>query len=215
MSQPENSHPRGPSNPGRIASRMLLGGLFFLGVCLAAQAAAQDFEPKSVLEVVYSQPFELQAPYESGWRLEKLQVRSGLLVVLRVDPALVTPRDALEPVLYAGDHTVQRLNRGNESGFVVGIIPENLDLSKVPVWFGAPALPEKVDLATIRQERARAELAGVAPTLSSAFESRAQEAVITADLTSLLRSEAADLVIRYSPQERSLADAWRLPVNNR
>jgi len=31
-------------------------------------------------------------------------------------------------------------------------------------------------------------------------------------LTTLLREQAADLLLEFSPQEKRLADSWRLPV---
>ncbi|MEO1087127.1 MAG: hypothetical protein AAFY88_23065, partial [Acidobacteriota bacterium] len=108
----------------------MLTGLLVILACLTTPLAAQEFVPKSVLDVVHVQPFELERSFDFAWRREQPKVRSGLLVVLRVDRGLVTPRNALEPVLYAGDQTVQRLNQGHESGIVVGIIPGQPDLSK-------------------------------------------------------------------------------------
>lgn len=35
------------------------------------------------------------------------------------------------------------------------------------------------------------------------------------DLATLLRDHAADLVLKYSPSEKALAEAWRLPVAKR
>ena len=66
-----------------------------LGVPLAAVAGGQD-----------ARPFTLQTPYRNDWSKERAMVSAGVLVVLEVDPALVVPRDSLEPVLYAGDVAV-------------------------------------------------------------------------------------------------------------
>ncbi|MEM1181815.1 MAG: hypothetical protein AAGM22_25950 [Acidobacteriota bacterium] len=209
---------RSPQPKGRArlgASFAALAGLLALNLCPATPAAASDFAPKSVIDVVHVQPFQLDQSFRSDWQQEKPEVQSGLLVVLNIDTALVIPRDALEPVLYAGDHVVQRLNRGDKSGFVVGIIPGTPDLSTVPIWFGTPALPEAIDAQLLSTERARAEGAGIRPVGTVGAKSLAREPVVASDLTALLRDHAAALVQQYSPQEQRLADSWRLAVNNR
>jgi hypothetical protein len=139
-------------------------------------------------------------------------VSTGVLIVLEVDPALVVPRDTLEPVLYAGDVAVQRLNHGYPSGRVIGIVPGNIDLASAPIWFGSPQLPERVTESTVRSERARAEKAGMQPFGSAKIASIQRQAAAATDLAALLREVAADLVYEYSPQEKELADSWRLPT---
>jgi hypothetical protein len=125
---------------------------------------------------------------------------------------MVVPRDSLEPVLYAGNHTVQRLNHGDESGFVIGIIPEQINLAEEPVWFGTPALPERINSEMIAGERSKAERSGIVAMKSIEIKSLTQEPVAAPDLSTLLRKQGADLVLKYSPQEKPLAETWRLPV---
>ena len=142
-------------------------------------------------------------------------VSSGALVVLDVDPALVVPRNTLEPVLYAGNVPVQRLNHGNKSGRVIAIVPGNIDVRTIPIWFGAPQLPERVTTVMAEAERARAEKAGVAHTFRGASIAGLDRPTTTSkDLAALLRTVAADLVLTYSPQDKDLAESWRLPVAN-
>lgn len=94
--------------------------------------------PSAVIDVVYVQPFSLKTGYTHFWREEKPFVKSGTLAVFKVNPSLVYPRNALEPVLYVANQTAERLNFGNESGYVVAIIPGEVDLSKSRAWFGKP-----------------------------------------------------------------------------
>lgn len=171
-----------------------------------------SFKPQPVIDVERIQPFRLKQSFKYDWRLNYPDVQSGLLVVFKVNTDLVTPRNALEPVLYAGNHTVQRLNHGHESGFVIGIIPEQIDLSQEPIWFGTPALPERIDGEMIARERTKAERAGILALKSTDIQSRTQDPVVASDLTTLLREQAADLLLEFSPQEKRLADSWRLPV---
>lgn len=173
---------------------------------------ALSFKPQSVIDIERIQPFRLKQSFKYDWRREHPDVRSGLLVVFKVDPDLVTPKNALEPVLYSGNQTVQRLNHGHESGFVIGIVPEQIDLSQEPAWFGTPALPERIDAEMIAKERSKAERSGILALNSTDIQSRTLDPVVASDLTTLLREQAANLLLEFSPQEKSLADSWRLPV---
>jgi hypothetical protein len=166
--------------------------------------------PKSVKGILATRRFTLQTPYTNTWSKERAQVYAGTLVVLDVDPAYVIPRDALEPVLYAGDVAVQRLSQGDVSGRVVAIIPGNIDVATVPIWFGSPALPERVTVESARAERARAEKAGVRALASARAAGVQRAAVNSPDMAALLRNVAAPLVEEFSPQEKYLADSWRL-----
>lgn len=171
-----------------------------------------DFKPQPIIEIVRILPFEVKQSFKYDWRLDLPEVRSGLLAVFKVDPKLVTPRNALEPVLYAGNQTVQRLNHGHESGFVIGIIPEQIDLSKEPIWFGTPALPERINAKVIANQRSKATSSGIAPLSSTDIKSITLKPIVADNLTMVIREQAADLVLEFSPQEKALADAWRLPV---
>lgn len=192
----------------------ILSGFFIMSGCQLTGPAPSmlDFKPQPVIDIERIQPFRLEQSFKYEWRRDQPDVQSGLLVVFKVDTNLVTPRNALEPVLYAGNQTVQRLNHGHESGFVIGIIPEQIDLSKEPIWFGTPALPERIDAKMIARERTKAERAGILPLKSTDIQSRTQDPVVVSDLTTLLREQAANLLLEFSPQEKQLADSWRLPV---
>ena len=177
-----------------------------------AQKAGAPPSPKPIKDILYAQPFTLAKGYRNDWSKERALVSSGVLVVLEVDPVLVAPRDAPEPVLYAGSTPVQRLNHGDRSGRVIGIVPGAADLAGSPIWFGAPGLPERVTAETTRTERARAEESGIRPFTAEKLRSVTRQPAAAADLAVLLRDHVAPLVIEYSPQEKDLADVWRLPT---
>jgi len=201
-----------------LAATFAAAALLVMPACVAGQTASHGGEvavpstPAPVKGILYARPFTLQTPYRNDWSKERAMVSTGVLVVLEVDPALVVPRDSLEPVLYAGDVTVQRLNHGHQSGRVIGIIPGNVDLATTPIWFGSPQLPERVTAETVRAERALAEKAGVRPFAAQQIAGTRRPAVAATDLAALLRDVAAPLVDQYSPQEKELADQWRLPT---
>jgi len=154
-------------------------------------------------ELVHATPFQLQNGYVSDWRKERPLVTTGYLVVLRVTPDLVYPRQTAEPVLYAGKHTAERLNVGYPSGYVVALIPGGVDLSSEPIWFGTPALPEQVDTETIEAERRRAEAVGIKP----AAKKGPSPLLVPFENKNALLRQAAGLVRQYSPDEAERADA--------
>lgn len=168
--------------------------------------------PAAVSELVLNRPFNLEQGFLYNWSKNRQMVRSGILVVLKVDPALVVPRNALEPILYVGNQTAQRLNRGHPSGFVVALIPGDIDLTQAPIWFGTPGLPERVTADTVRAERALAEKAKIVPFPEEKIQAAAGARLQATDLATLLREDIAELVLEYSPEEKDLVAGWRLPV---
>jgi hypothetical protein len=190
----------------------LVASLLVMPACVAQTVAPVPATPTPVRNILYAQPFTVDRPYLNTWTRERAMESAGVLVVLEVDPAMLDPRDsAINPVLYAGDATVIRLNRGDESGRVIGIIPGNVDLATTPIWFGSRELPERVTKETVRSERARAEKADIRPFPAEKLAGVRRSPIDAIDLAALLRDVAADLIDRYSPQEKHLADAWRLP----
>ncbi|MFL6246564.1 MAG: hypothetical protein ACJ74H_11105 [Thermoanaerobaculia bacterium] len=199
----------------KVHAAFFIVTLLVMPACAASQNVARAREnatPVPVRDILYARPFTLETPYRNEWSQERAMVSTGVLVVLDVDPALVVRRDTLEPVLYAGNVAVQRLNHGDKSGRIIGIVPGAVDLTGVPIWFGSPELPERVTANFVRSERARAERAGVRPFSSAKLAAVMRPVVTAAGLSALLRNVAAALVDEYSPQEKELADSWRLPI---
>jgi hypothetical protein len=193
---------------------------FALGMFLMAPGAVtQNVErsrqlpatPAPVRNLLFAQPFTLETPFINTFSKEREKVSTGVLIVVEVDPALVIPRNTLEPVLYAGNATVQRLNNGEQSGRVIGIVPGTLNLATAPIWFGTPQLPERVTQNTIQHERGLADKAGVRAFPSTRLDSIQRPVIAVKDLATLLRDVAANLIYEFSPQEKELADSWRLP----
>ena len=175
------------------------------------RGGARPATPAPVKNILFAQPFTLETPFINTFSKDRARVSNGVLIVVEVDPALVIPRNTLEPVLYAGNVTVQRLNQGEQSGRVIGIVPGTINLATAPIWFGTPALPERVTENTVQYERGLAERAGVRAFPSTQLSSIQRPLIVAKDLATLLRTVAANLVDQYSPQEKELADSWRLP----
>jgi hypothetical protein len=205
-------------------------GLLVLATCPPLVMASVESDrppaipptPAPVLELVSARTFTLEAGYTHLWRSERPQADSGYLLVLRVDPALVYPRQVAEPVLYVGQQTAERINIGYESGHVVAIVPavlddpehaDFIDLCKAPIWFGTPELPERVGAKRIARERLRAERSGIRPASAEAIAratKRGGRALAAEDKLHLLRESAA-LVRRYAPDEVQLVERLLQP----
>jgi hypothetical protein len=190
-------------------------GLPVRGTCqsnaLSAEVAVPA-TPAAVKGILAARRFTLATPYQYTWSKDRRMVATGTLVVLEVDPAYVIPRDALEPVLFAGNVAVHRLNHGDKSGRVIGIVPGDVDLGTAPIWFGTPQLPERLTSALVESERALAEKAGVRAFGEAKIAAVTQPPVAAQDLASLLRSTGAELVLQYLPQEKALVESWQLPT---
>lgn len=149
--------------PARLALVLLVAAA---AVALAGPAVATPPLPETpapVRGLLYARPFTLDTPFRYEWSAEHPEVRSGLMLVLEADPALLRPRETQEPVLFVGSLPAQRVTRAFESGRVVVLVPGPVDLAADPIWFGTPGLPEQVDAATARAERGLAARAAIGP----------------------------------------------------
>jgi hypothetical protein len=158
--------------------------------------------PRDVQDLVLAQPFTLAKGYKNTWSAQRETVTSGVVVVLKVEPTLAVRRDALERVLYAGNAPVQRLNRGDQSGRIIGIVPGVISLA-------GPNLPERATPGSVDAERAQATQSGVRPLAADKLRAVTLPSVTAPDLAALLRDRVASLVLEHSPQDKELANAWR------
>jgi hypothetical protein len=169
--------------------------------------------PAAIDKLVLAREFTLERGYKFAWRKERPLVTRGSMLVLKVKPDLVYPRQVAEPVLYVGNQTAARVNVGHQSGYVVAIVPGKLDLTKTPIWFGTPDLPERSTAETIKEERRLAEQAGIKPPSAAEIASAQQKGggpLKVADRDAL-RPKLADLIQRYAPDETDLIKRLRVP----
>jgi hypothetical protein len=177
-------------------------------------AKAQASPPARVvpqLELVHAETFALEQPYPHRWRVDAPLVRSGWLLVLAGDPALLQVRQMQMPVLQVGAMTAERINTGQQSGKLVVLVPGDFALAGAPIFLGSPALPEE-----LRQDQLDAELAAaradgaVAPTAAAIAKATKEGRSYANDYE--LRLRAIDLVEQYSPVEKELIAGWRVPL---
>ncbi len=183
-----------------------------LAAAVVAAPPQTPATPAAVQDIVFAQPFTLETGEVSTWRADKPMVTSGYILVLKVNPDLVYPRQTAEPVLYVGDTTAERMNVGYQSGYVVAVVGADItgnaamDLSKVKIWFGTPELPERVDATRIAQESALADAAGIKAFSADKIAGLlAQNQTLSEQSKAGILDDVASLIRRFSPQEESLA----------
>lgn len=198
----------------------LLALIFVLG---AVPGRAGEGTPSPVADLVSAMPFTLQTPYAYDWRAERPMVSSGYLVVLRVDPQDVQPKQTAEPVLYVGSQTAERINHGHLSGYVVAIVPatvnpedrDYVDLKESLLWFGAPQLPERVDAIEIEDQLDLARQSAITPLPPGNIDRALSEGgslVALKDKRALL-AQALNLLRKYSPEDVETIDRLSLSVS--
>jgi len=174
-----------------------------------------------VRDVVHAVPFRVAAPFTHWYRAEQPTVAAGWLLVLRVDPALVVPRDDFESVLYVGAETAERVNKGHLDGMLVVVVPSPAgadgyparDPGGAPMWFGGAELPERVDAGRVAAELETARRDGVLPLAAERWAAARQDGGAPLDLPDrvALEQHAARLVQRFAPGEVDLANGLLVP----
>src|SRR6266852_9627353 len=185
----------------------------WLSFSLPTSASAAD-NGGPVRDLVFAQAFKLDKSYTHTWRKEQPLVSSGYVLVLAVDPEFVRPKQVAEPVLYVGNQTAERINAADVSGRLVVIVPStvntrgevDLDLSTVPIWFGAPELPERIDAAQLNAELSAALRQGVRPLAQERVQGALRRGGKSLHLPNrqALDQKIAALLQEYSPNETDL-----------
>ena len=176
------------------------------------QPAAAVGTHSGVSGLVLARPFTLTQPATFTWVKGQPSYDAGWLVVVRVDPELIRPRQVGVPVLYAGTTPVELLNDGYPSGVAIGLVPASVDVEHAPIFFGPTTLPERVDAAYGAQVLATAKARGfAAPSPAEWAAARtAGGSAVRLDDRGDLQHQAADLIDTYAPSEHERAERYRL-----
>jgi hypothetical protein len=138
----------------------------------------------------------------------------GLLIAIEVEPALALPRQVAEPVIYVGDVPAERLNVGWPSGRLLLLVPGQPDLSAVPVFFGPPELPERIDSAHATADLALARDVGLVPfaqvRIDAAFVAGGEPLALRDSRA--LDHAIADWIDAWAPDEAERAASMRAPA---
>jgi hypothetical protein len=170
------------SNMGRTAVYTLsciLGALAMPATVLTADTPATSFE------LLRIQEFSVASGYVDTWSAERSTVTSGYFVILEVAGGEPATGQLPNPVLYVDGEVVERLEFGQRASRVYALLPGGGRFTgdELTIWFGTPALPERVD----RSQIARELEAGLERGTVSAFSAASCQAAALADTGEALR----------------------------
>jgi hypothetical protein len=161
--------------------------------------------PAPVLDLLYAQTFTLDERSNFDWRKDQPSFKAGTIMVIAVESVYAYPRQSEHPTLFVGDSTAMFFNHGwidgEPTANMVIMVPGTPDLTKEPIWFGTPYLPEQVGPNIIAEERAIAEKYGITPfdeqEVKKAVAAAGGKPFHGADMMSIYR-HTAHLVLQYS-----------------
>jgi len=156
-------------------------------------------------ELILSQSFSLSQAHSYLWTKEKPEITEGTIVVVGVESEDAQVRQVGGPVLYVGPVPAERVNNGDMDGAIIAFVPGHIDLSKTPIYWGPPTLPERVDekagAAALRSTR-------VAPHSKATIDALRKPAAQLNDTADLYR-HLANLIDTHAPSERERAQGYR------
>ncbi len=197
-----------------ICFSLIVATAMVIATKVLAVPPAVPSTPASIEDILYVRHFTLNKGYRFEWNKEKQLLTNGTILVLKVDPDLVYARQLLEPVLFVGNTTAERINIGYQSGHVIAVVPGEIDLASTLIWFGTPDLPERVDSNTILEEQALARAAGIKPFGANKIDAAmvlGGESLNLVDRNGL-RPYFTTLLEEYSSNEDDLINALKVAV---
>jgi len=198
--------------------RTLLLALFLAAPASLAQQPPPVVEqaslPLPVDKLVAARAFVLDEPRPYDWMKGHAPIRSGVLLAVDADPALCLPRQVAEPVIYVGAVPAERLAADWGSGRLLLLVPGEPDLAALPLHFGAPALPERIDADHGQAALTAAWDAGLQPFTPDRV---AAALGVGGDPLQLTDSRSLDHAIAsfidaWAPEERQRAEGLRAPA---
>jgi hypothetical protein len=177
---------------------------------------------ESPVALLYAQPVTLEEPTTYLMRADQPVVSAGYLVVVQTNPAILPVRQAHNPILFAGDMPVERINGDDEPRVFIGFVPSGLDarggfaldLARTPLYWAYPeVLPESLKPDLAQAALANALAGGAAP---QAKERVGQALAAGGPVVHLgtygdLRRHAASVIEQFSPGETDLIAGLRVP----
>jgi len=198
--------------------RTLLLTLFLAAPVSQAQQPPPVVEqaslPLPVDALVAARAFVLEEPRPYDWMKGHAPIHSGVLLAVDAEPALCLPRQVAEPVIYVGGVPAERLATDWVSGRLLLLVPGEPDLAALPLYFGVPELPERIDDSHGQAALAEAWDAGLQPFTPdrvAAASSAGGEPLQLRDSRSL-ELAIASFIDAWAPQERQRADGLRAPA---
>ena len=172
-------------------------------------SAAIAGSPDGALSLDSVEHFTLGIPLEYPWKAGAPQVNQGTLFVIEIRPDSAHMAQAGGPVLYVGTTPAALTHPGTTDAHLVAFVPEHIDLSKVPVFWGPSDLPERVTpamgQAALQQTSARPFTPAEVNSAGEPKQHFTNEAA--------LYGRIAELIEVHAPADADFAHGYRLGSN--
>ena len=113
-------------------------------ITFALMSVALAAPPDGVLALDSVEHFTLDAPLRYHWVAGAPSMQQGTLFVVEISPDSAHVSQAGGPVLYVGTIPAALTHPGVTDSHLVAFVPQHVDLSATPVFWGPPDLPERV-----------------------------------------------------------------------
>ncbi len=175
--------------------------ILFITALLGWTHAASAAPPR----LVAAQPFTLEQAHTYTWLAGAPAITQGTIVVVKVDTEDAQVRQVGSPVLYVGAAPAERANNGDLDGAIVAFVPDHIDLSITPIFWGPSTLPELVTPKAATETLASTKTQAATPP---EVQAASKPAVQLSDTAALYR-HLADLIDTHAPSEKERARAYR------
>ena len=175
-------------------------------IAFALMSAALAASPDGMVALDSVEHFTLDTPLRYPWMADAPTVRNGTLFVIEIDPGTDHVAQAGGPVLYVGTTPAALTHPGTTDAHLVAFVPDHLDLSVTPVFWGPTDLPERVTpvmgKAALQQTTARPFSAAQVQAAASPERHFSDEAA--------LYGRVAELIEIHAPSDSDFAHGYRL-----
>jgi len=178
-------------------------------IAFALMSAALAASPNGIVALDSVEHFTLDTPLRYPWMAGAPTVRTGTLFVIEIDPGTNHVAQSDGPVLYVGTTPAALTHPGTTDSHLVAFVPQHLDLSVTPVFWGPTDLPERV---TPAMGKAALEQTPVKP-FSIAQVHAAEEPKRHLSDEAALYARVAELIEIHAPADVDFAHGYRLGAN--
>jgi hypothetical protein len=175
-------------------------------ITFALMSTALAASPDGMVALDSVEHFTLAVPVPYPWLAGAPPVQQGTLFVIEISPGTAHVSQADAPVLYVGATPAALTHPGTTDAHLVAFVPQHLDLSVTPVFWGPTDLPERV---TPAMGKAALQQTTVRP-YSPAQVQAAQLPKRHFSGEAALYGRIAELIEIHAPADSDFAHGYRL-----
>jgi hypothetical protein len=178
-------------------------------ISFALMSAALAASPETIVALDSVEHFTVDSPFDYPWMAGALPVQHGTLFVIEISPGTAHVAQVGGPVLYVGSTPAALTHPGTTDAHLVAFVPQHLDLSVTPVFWGPTDLPERVTQPMGQAALAQAAAKPFSTTQVQSVQMRKQHFSDEA----ALYGRIAELIEIHAPADSDFAHGYSLGAN--